>query len=75
MRQFFRTLLHTRGNFRPIMEQISYVSYRSLSTVAFSGLFVGAILVLQFNLILAQYDAQALSGDSIPPRSSGRSVR
>ena len=30
----WRTLLHTRGNLRPILEQISYVSYRSLSTVA-----------------------------------------
>ena len=58
----FRTSVRTRGNIRPIFEQIAYVSYRSISTVAFSGLFVGAILVLQFNLILAQYDAQSLLG-------------
>ena len=62
VREVFRTLLFTRGNLRPIVAQISYVSYRSLSTVAFSGVFVGAILVLQFNQILAQYDAQALLG-------------
>jgi phospholipid/cholesterol/gamma-HCH transport system permease protein len=58
----FRTFMNTRGNTRPIFEQIAYVSYRSLSTVAFAGFFVGAILVLQFNLILSQYDAQSLLG-------------
>jgi phospholipid/cholesterol/gamma-HCH transport system permease protein len=58
----FRTLFRTRGNLGPILAQISYVSFRSMSTVAFAGVFVGAILVLQFNLILAQYDAQSLLG-------------
>lgn len=62
IRELTRTLLSTRGNTRPIIAQIAYVSYRSLSTVAFSGVFVGAILVLQFNQILAQYDAQSLLG-------------
>lgn len=62
LRQVLRTALHTRGNLRPILEQVAYVSYRSLSTVAFAGIFVGAILVLQFNQILAQYDAQMLLG-------------
>jgi phospholipid/cholesterol/gamma-HCH transport system permease protein len=62
VRQVVRTMFRTRGNLRPILEQISYVSYRSLSTVAFAGVFVGAILVLQFNLILAQYDAQSRLG-------------
>jgi len=57
-----RTFLRTRGNFRPIMGQVAYVSLRSLSTVAFAGVFVGAILVLQFNLMLAQYDAQSFLG-------------
>ena len=55
--------LTTDGNFRPIMAQIAYVSFPlALSTVAFSGVFVGAILVLQFNLMLAQYDAQSFLG-------------
>ncbi len=56
------TFWRTRGNFKPIMEQIAYVCYRSLPTVAFAGVFVGAILVLQFNQILAQYDAQSFLG-------------
>ncbi len=57
-----RTLASTRGNLRPIVAQVSYVSYRSLSTVLFAGVFVGAILVLQFNAMLAQYDAQIFLG-------------
>jgi phospholipid/cholesterol/gamma-HCH transport system permease protein len=60
--QVGRTLLTTRGNLGPILGQICYVSFRSLSTVAFAGVFVGAILVLQFNLILQQYDAQVFLG-------------
>lgn len=58
----FKTFLHTKGNFKPIMEQVAYVSYRSLTTVAFAGIFVGAILSLQFNLMLQKYDASALLG-------------
>jgi phospholipid/cholesterol/gamma-HCH transport system permease protein len=57
-----RTFFNTRGNGRMILEQTAFVSYRSLSTIAASGLFVGAILVLQFNLILSRYDAQSLLG-------------
>lgn len=60
--RILRTLVHTRGNGRAILQQVAYVSYRSLGTIAFSGIFVGAILVLQFNLMLAQYDAQSLLG-------------
>ncbi|MCC7442052.1 MAG: ABC transporter permease [Bdellovibrionales bacterium] len=52
----------TKGNLRAIYGQIVYVSYRSLSTVLFAGLFVGAILVIQFNSMLVQYDAQVLIG-------------
>lgn len=62
MGRVFRVFLRSSGNVRPIIEQIAYVSLRSLSTVAFAGVFVGAILVLQFNLILAKYDAQAFLG-------------
>jgi phospholipid/cholesterol/gamma-HCH transport system permease protein len=60
--QVGRTWLSTNGNFKPIMEQVAYVSIRSLPTVAFAGVFVGAILVLQFNQILVQYDAQSFLG-------------
>jgi len=58
----FRTLFSTRGNMRMILEQTALISYRSISTVSSAGLFVGAILVLQFNLILSRYDAQSLLG-------------
>ncbi|MGZ3699422.1 MAG: MlaE family ABC transporter permease, partial [Bdellovibrionota bacterium] len=57
-----RTAFTTQGNLSAIIEQVAYVSIRSLPTIAFAGVFVGAILVLQFNLILAQYDAQSLLG-------------
>ncbi|MGK5082269.1 ABC transporter permease [Bdellovibrionota bacterium FG-1] len=60
--QIARAFLYTEGNFKPIMQQIAYVSIRSLPTVAFAGVFVGAILVLQFNQILAEYDAQSFLG-------------
>ena len=57
-----RTFWRTSGNFRPIVAQMANVSYRSLSTVIIAGAFVGAILVLQFNLVLQQYDAQVMLG-------------
>jgi phospholipid/cholesterol/gamma-HCH transport system permease protein len=60
--QIMRTFFRTRGNYRPIMQQVVYVTLRSLPTVAFAGIFVGAILVLQFNQILAQYEAQSFLG-------------
>lgn len=60
--EVLRTLRTTRGNLRPILGQIADVSIRSLPTVLFAGVFVGAILVLQFNLMLAQYDAQSFLG-------------
>lgn len=57
-----RTALRTRGNSDRIFAQIYMVTLRSLPTVAFAGIFVGAILVLQFNVMLAQYDAQSFLG-------------
>jgi phospholipid/cholesterol/gamma-HCH transport system permease protein len=57
-----QTLLQTKGNVRPILAQVAFVSYRSLSTVMFAGVFVGAILVLQLYLILSKYDAQIFLG-------------
>jgi len=58
----WRTFWNTRGNLQPILVQISLVTTRSFSTVAFAGVFVGAILVLQFNQMLVQYDAQTFLG-------------
>lgn len=64
--QIGRALLGARGDFKPVSKaiwgQVAYVSLRSLPTVAFAGVFVGAILVLQFNQILVQYDAQMFLG-------------
>ena len=60
--QVLRTLRTTRCNVQPILAQIVDVTIRSLPTVAFAGVFVGAILVLQFNLMLSQYDAQTFLG-------------
>jgi len=62
LQKILRTFFKTRGNGRAIIQQVAYVSYRSLGTIAFAGIFVGAILVLQFNLILRQYDAESLLG-------------
>jgi phospholipid/cholesterol/gamma-HCH transport system permease protein len=60
--EVLRTFLRTRGNLRPILGQVADVCFRTLSTVVFAGVFVGAILVLQFNLILEAYEAQSLLG-------------
>lgn len=60
--EVFRVFWNTQGNFRPIMGQVASVSFRTLSTVIFAGVFVGAILVLQLNLILQKYEAQAFLG-------------
>lgn len=47
---------------RMIREQVAEVYARSVWTVVFSGIFVGAILALQFNVMLADYQAQSLLG-------------
>lgn len=56
------SLFTTRGNLAPILAQIISVTTRTLATVCFAGVFVGAILVLQFDLILQKYDARTLLG-------------
>jgi len=60
--QVVRTAIRTRGNMNRIHGQIVDVTWRSLSTVVFAGIFVGAILVLQFSQILNRYDASVLLG-------------
>jgi phospholipid/cholesterol/gamma-HCH transport system permease protein len=57
-----RTFKRTRGHREAIIQQVAEVSTRTLSTVVFAGLFVGAILVLQFDVMLRRFDAQALLG-------------
>jgi phospholipid/cholesterol/gamma-HCH transport system permease protein len=63
---FFLRILNTarctQGNARAILGQIAYVSWRSISTVAFAGVFVGAIMVLQFSVMLTRYDALSFLG-------------
>ncbi len=60
--QVFRVFWRTKGNFQPILHQVARVSTRTLSTVIFAGIFIGAILVLQLNLILEKYDALLFLG-------------
>jgi len=62
VKEVILTGLRTRGNTPAIIEQMAHVCYRSLSTVVFAGTFVGAIIVLQFNAVLLNYDAQIFLG-------------
>jgi phospholipid/cholesterol/gamma-HCH transport system permease protein len=62
LRQVIHTTATTKGNGKAIMAQVASVSYRSLFTVVFAGVFVGAILVLQFNMMLEKYGAQSFLG-------------
>jgi phospholipid/cholesterol/gamma-HCH transport system permease protein len=58
-----KNFLKNKKTIRPLIyEQIALVAYRSLPTILFSGFFVGAILVIQFYLMLSKYDATALLG-------------
>ena len=57
-----KTFKRTHGHRRAIIQQVAEVSTRSLSTIVFAGLFVGAILVLQFDVMLRRFDAEALLG-------------
>lgn len=62
LRRVFRTYRRTHGYREAIIQQVAEVSSRTLSTVIFAGIFVGAILVLQFDVMLARFDAQSLLG-------------
>lgn len=57
-----RTFLSTRDNLKPIIAHMAHVLTRSISSVVFAGIFIGAIIVLQFNQILAAYEAQTFLG-------------
>ncbi|MBU6154646.1 MAG: ABC transporter permease [Bdellovibrionales bacterium] len=62
MGKVIRIYRKTSGYGRPIIAQVAEVSMRTMSTVIFAGVFVGAILVLQFDAMLRRFDAQALLG-------------
>jgi len=57
-----RTFRKTSGYREAIVQQIAEVSTRTIGTVIFAGIFVGAILVLQFDVMLRRFDAQTLLG-------------
>ena len=61
-RRVIRTFKKTSGHRDAIISQIAEVSTRTMSTVVFAGLFVGAILVLQFDVMLKRFDAESLLG-------------
>lgn len=61
-RRVILTTARSRCVMQPILQQIVEVTIRSFPTVAFAGIFLGAILVLQFNDILARYDARIFLG-------------
>ncbi len=60
--RILRTYRRTSGYKEAIIQQIAEVSTRTLGTVIFAGIFVGAILVLQFDVMLKRFDAQTLLG-------------
>ena len=60
--RILRTFRKTSGYREAIIQQIAEVSTRTLGTVIFAGIFVGAILVLQFDVMLRRFDAQTLLG-------------
>jgi phospholipid/cholesterol/gamma-HCH transport system permease protein len=57
-----KTFRRTSGYRKAIIQQVAEVSTRTISTVIFAGIFVGAILVLQFDTMLRRFDAEALLG-------------
>ena len=60
--RILRTYRKTSGYKEAIIQQIAEVSTRTIGTVIFAGIFVGAILVLQFDVMLRRFDAQTLLG-------------
>lgn len=60
--EVLKALRQTQKNLRPFLEQLVLVYTRSFGIVLFSGAFIGAILVIQFNVMLLQHDAQVYLG-------------
>lgn len=57
-----KTFMVSKGNREAITANVASVAYRSMSTVIFAGVFVGAILVMQFSEMLKEYDAMTMLG-------------
>jgi phospholipid/cholesterol/gamma-HCH transport system permease protein len=53
---------HLGESWELVLAQVADVGSRSLATVCFAGFFVGAILVIQFHLMLSRYDAVMFLG-------------
>lgn len=51
-----------RINLKLTIDHLTTTALRSLSTVCFAGFFVGAILVIQFYLMLSKYNAESMLG-------------
>jgi phospholipid/cholesterol/gamma-HCH transport system permease protein len=63
LRELLLAWINRREKLLPlILQQIVLVAERSMGTILFTGLFVGAILVIQFHMMLAKYDATILIG-------------
>jgi phospholipid/cholesterol/gamma-HCH transport system permease protein len=63
LKQLIKVYRHRTRSLTPlIIEQLADIAYQSLSIVLFTGFFVGAILIIQFHLILVKYDALSLTG-------------
>lgn len=60
--QIHQALLRNLSLVRKIFSVTADITLQALPTVLFSGAFVGAILVLQFNEVLVQYDAVSFLG-------------
>jgi phospholipid/cholesterol/gamma-HCH transport system permease protein len=55
-------IAHFSESRKLVLTHVADVGIRSLSTVLFAGFFVGAILVVQFQVMLKNYEATALLG-------------
>jgi len=61
-REVMKTALNDRFEKREFLIQLSQVSVRSLSTTLTAGIFVGAIMAIQFYLQLRDYGAESALG-------------
>lgn len=63
LRELMRSWVNRKEKILPlILQQIVVVAERSIGTILFTGIFVGAILVIQFYMMLSKYDATILIG-------------
>lgn len=62
IRAFWQRMSRVAEVWHLVVEQTWLITIRTLLTVIFSGVFVGAIVLLQFHLMLKEYDALAILG-------------